>query len=161
MKTIYALFGIVGLLAFAGLAQAETVTLLQSPPRVVTTPGWACEGISFDAGDNVHGYCQQTTSRSAGGRGGNTVYTSTVYEAVWNTSGLLLSNVECGVATQHGPTITWVYVPSYSAANCAQPGGNVGPFVLIGNYWYTITATSTDGAYETAASNSGPVVIAF
>ncbi len=142
----------------AGVVQAETVTRLQAPLHM----NYGCSPTAFDANDNVQGYCASYTSRSNGGRGGNSTYTYTAHAVSWDVSGDLLSDTVCGTNVQHAPSLNqWTYVSGYSAANCQLPGSNTGPFTLIGNYWYTIKAYSTDGAYEAASGNAGPVVVAF
>lgn len=142
-----------------GLAHAETVTPLQSPPRPYNySPAFNCAPVSFDTSDVVHGFCQTQTSLSAGGRGGNSVYTWRVYATSWNLDGTVLDNIYCGTLKSNAP---WVYAAGFSAADCERPTGNIGPFALIGYYWYTVKAYSTDGAYEAASGNGGPVVVAF
>lgn len=155
---------IAALLVMAGAAHAQVVTPLQSPPRAsVSAPSFSCSPSAFDAFDafdNVHGYCQTYTARSTGGRGANIVYSYTVYATAWNADGTVANNTLCGTVQLIGPHLqSWVYVLGYGPANCQQPTGNTGPFALIDGHWYTVKAYSTDGAYEAASGNSGPVVV--
>lgn len=151
-------------LLVAGFTHAETVTPLQIPPPAYNgAPHFSCEGTSFDASDNLDGYCATSVGHSSGGRGGSISYTWTVYAASWSVDGDITGLLYCG--TWKTPVNMFsqppVYAPGYSAANCRLPVGNVGPFVLIGSLWYTITGYSSDGACEAAASNGGPVVVKF
>jgi len=144
-------------LAFGVAAHAtETVTPLNRPLTTQTGGLVAtCEAFAFGASDAPFGTCQ-TAQNKGGGRYPTFLYTW--YATSWDLLGNVTNVTPCGSQLTNHPA---VYDTGYSAANCHAPAGNVGPYVLIGNYYYTITAYSVDGAYELAQGNTGPNVVAF
>ena len=139
------------ILSTAAAARAETITPLKSPANAQTQGLHAtCNAVRFGPYDNPSGTCEVKTN----GRN----FSGWIYAVRWNDAGMLTGLTQCA-------TYAWnkfpAYAPGYTAATCAHIDGNVGPFVLIGPYYYTITGYSADGAYEAATGNTGPVLVAF
>jgi hypothetical protein len=148
VKTLIVLFG---LIAFAGTAQAVTVTPLAIPANVPTgyPAHYHCTGYTFNADDSVNGFC---VSQVAHGSRVPTYYNS-IYVASWDIEGNSLSSTYCGLyVTYVRGTISETFQPGFNATTCPLP--TVGPEQInlydptYGyNVWFFYQTTSADGAY--------------
>ena len=144
---------------FAGIASASTLTPLQIPAGVLHNAMESCVANTFAADDSVSGSCQSVTW-FCGGR--SCQYHYTVYNVGWDTSGNVVSDVECATALKPGSLpLRWTYlrVSMQPTASCRFTAGY--PYILIDGNWYQYVTTSTDGAYELVIWGMNGQIVAF